>query len=1200
MVNPLRRAPQAGLLFILLLFGLRPGWSQSLALASTMRQKPVETPRGTVRQLKDVLNDLKNTYGVDIMFELRAVEGFTVTAEAINPKATLEKNLGNVLRPLGLRYKKVNSSSYLVIGDKKARKVADAETRLPDPALSLPTPANGSTERGTATAELPLATPTKAPVADRVLTGSVKSETGERLPGVSVVVKKTTRGTTTDGNGEFRLNVPEDAATSALVLVFSFVGYLNQEVAIGNRNTIDVQLAPDQKTLNEVVVVGYGTQKKKDLTGSIVNLSGKDLLPVPAASFDQMMQGKVAGAQITQTTGAPGGNVNVVIRGISSITGGNQPLYVIDGYAIGSMGGGSDLSSFTGNSYSASGMATNASTTKINPLSTINPSDIESVEILKDASATAIYGSRGANGVVIITTKRGKQGKTSINLESSVGIQTLAKKLDMLNPQQFAQMVADGRDNAWVYLGGKASDPNSVRGQPQWVRPDYRNPQLLPTEGTDWQDVIFRPATVQNYQLSASGGTNDINYYVSGGYFDQEGIIIGSNLKKFTLRTNIDAQLTKRLKLGASFAGSYSYGNFARAEGTVGQRGLLAATLSSSPLAPIYDKNGNPYSELVDPMGVPVENPLVIVREFSDKRNAANIFTNNYLEYELMNGLRLKSSVGVNYTTNNNRIWKSSRIGDGFNLTGPPTAGAYVSKSLNWLNENTLSFQRMLGEKHNFNSVIGFTVQKNSDDILQAGASDFPTDYIPFLSGGNVNAGNNFISEWSMLSMLARVNYTFNGRYLLTATVRRDGSSRFGANHKWGTFPSFSLGYRLSDEPFMAGLTFVNDLKIRASYGTSGNNLIGNYAHIGLLGTSRYVTTSGIVLGITPQSLANDDLTWEKSLQADIGLDISLFKNRLSFTVDAYRNVKKGLLLNTLLPAASGFDSSIQNIGEVENKGLELTVSSENVRGKDFSWTTNLNLSTNRNKVLALSTSSSRIVNSPYQVSQVGSPISSFFMLNALGVFRTPEEIKASPLVHPATQPGDLRFEDVNKDGRITDADKKIVGNPWPKYTWGFNNKFTFRSISLSVSVIGTEGNLVYFQAGETQLNVAGVQNQLAIADNRWKSAEDPGEGLLPRAIRNDYARGNSMSSRYLFDGSYVRIRNINLSYSFPTALAGRLGLQNFTLFADVTNAYTFTKYPSFDPEASIGGDNIAKSGIDFYSYPVPRIATLGLRVAFK
>lgn len=1034
--------------------------------------------------------------------------------------------------------------------------------------------------------------------AQSTVSGKVTAaEDGGALVGATITEKGTNNGTTADANGNFKLNVGGNAT-----IVVSFIGYTLQEIPVNNRSVINVVLKTNQQQLQDVVVVGYGTQRKKDLTGSIVNLSNKDLVPVPSAtSVDQMMQGKVAGVQITQTSGAPGGNVNVVIRGISSITGGNSPLYVVDGYAIGTGGGGSDLSTFSSSSYTASGIASSSSTNRINPLSTINPSDIESIQVLKDASATAIYGSRGANGVVIITTKRGKMGKPTISFEHSTGIQQLAKKLDLLSPQEYAEYVAEGRDNAWVFAGGKASDPNSVRSTATQVKPEFRNPaQYANQSGTDWQDVIFQQGLVQNYQLSTSGTSKDVNYYVSGGFFDQKGIIIGSNFKKFTLRTNIDAQLTDKLKIGASFSGAHSYGDFARAEGHLQYRGLISAALASDPTIPLYDASGNPYSEFSSPTGIPVEHPLIIAAEFSDKRNNTNVFTNNYLQYELAPGLVFKSSVGVNYSNNVTRLWKSSKVGLATSRTGAATAGAFEIKSLNWLNENTLNYRHKFGERHDLDVLAGFTAQKNTDEVLQAGASDFPTDDVHYIAAGAVTSGTNYRSEWSMLSWLARVNYTLAGKYLFTGTIRQDGSSRFGAKNRWGMFPSFSAAYRLSDEAFMRSVPFISDLKIRASYGISGNNLIPNYASQGLLGISRNVSNGQVVSGVVPSSLANDVLTWEQSVQTNLGLDLSLFQNRLSFTFDAYRAHKKNLLLNVILPAASGFSSSLQNIGEVENKGLELTINSQNVAKGAFQWNTDFNISWNRNKVLALNSATARLQTSDYQVAQVGYPISSFRLLNILGVFKTQEEVNNNPKQHPRVQPGDFRYQDADGNGTITSADRTIVGSPWPDFTWGMGNQFSYKSLRLNISINGSQGNEIYFQGGEVSLNGAGVQNQLATMADRWRSETSPGAGLYSRAIRNDYAFGFSAgTTKFLFDGSYVRIRNVNLSYAFPQSVVNKLKMQALSVYADVTNLYTFTKYPGYDPEGSTTGDNIARSGIDFFAYPNPRTYTVGLRVTF-
>lgn len=1026
------------------------------------------------------------------------------------------------------------------------------------------------------------------------VTGIVRGSDGLPFPGVSILVKGTGNGTVSDIDGKFSVNVSGPEA----VLQFSFIGFKSQEVVIGTKTTIEITLEEDLNDLDEVVITGYGTQRKKDITGSIARVEADDVLLPSTSSFDQMLQGRVPGVQISQTSGAPGGNVNILIRGVSSISGGNQPLYVVDGYPI-STGGSSDFSSFSGNNYSSSGMVNN-NQSRINPLASINPSDIESIEILKDASATAIYGSRGANGVVIITTKRGAVGKPTFSFEASYGLQNVAHKLDMMNASEYAEFVADGRDNAWVYAGGSASDPNEVRSGATYVRPEFRNPESL-TVDTDWQDVIYQVAPVSNYQLSVTGGTNNTNYFISAGYYDQEGVVKTSNYERFNLRSNIDVYLNERIKIGTSISGSHGFGNFPNTEGHYGTGGVISQALAASPTIPVYDQNGDPYfnqDDVTDGLGW-LQNPLYLLEGFSDLRKVSDFYSNNYLEINILEGLTFRTSAGIQFNSSSAKIWRSSLIPNYTSLNFPSTAGATKSQTINWLNENTLNFKRIFGAKHNFDALLGFTAQKESFDRLSAAASDFPTDNVTFISGGIVNAGTHIISEWAMLSLFGRVNYSFNNKYLLTATVRRDGSSRFGANNQWGTFPSFSFGYLVSEEEFMKNVDFVSDLKLRFSYGISGNNQIGNYTHIGLLSPSNYVQNNTLTPGLVPSSLSNTDLTWEKSKQTNFGLDFSLFESRLSFTMDVYRTFKTDLLLGVQLPAASGFNSSTQNVGDIENKGFELGLQTTNIKGSKFEWNSGITFSRNTNKVLRLATEGGRITNSAYQITQVGDPIASFYMLNAIGVYQTDAEVEGTAVFHPNVQAGDLIFEDVDGNGTINSNDRKILGNPWPDYTWGFNNTFNFGNLSLSVALNGSHGADTYFQAGTIILNSAGVQNQMALGNDRWKSESDPGDGFQPRAIRNNYANGFGTSSHFLFDASYVRIKNVNLSYRLPESWISRMTFTGVSCYFNVSNLHTFTDYPGYDPESSTSGNNVVNSGVDYLTYPLARVFTLGVNVTF-
>lgn len=1025
--------------------------------------------------------------------------------------------------------------------------------------------------------------------------GQVLDSGGSPMPGVTVVIKNTNQGTITDVNGNYTLsNVPGQAT-----LLFSFVGMKSREMEVAGRNVVNVTLEEETVGLEEIVAVGYGSQRRKDLTGSIARVKGEDMIQASTGSFDQMLQGKVAGVQISQTSGAPGGNVNVLVRGVSSITGGNQPLYVVDGFPVGTGGGGSDMSNFGGGNFTSEGMARNTQN-RINPLSSINPSDIESIEILKDASATAIYGSRGANGVIIITTKRGATGKSQINVDVSYGVQEVAHKLDMMNTRQYAEFVAEGRDNARIYAGGLASDPNEIRTGGHRVPTAFRDPASITTD-TDWQDAIFRIAPVQNYQVSSTSGNEKNRFFISAGYFNQEGIVLTSSYERFNLRTNVDAQLTERLKLGSSISGSYGYGRFPNTEGHYGTGGILSMALAASPTIPAYHEDGSYYfnQEDVDYGLGWLSNPLAVLDGYSDKRKVADILVNNFLEYRLMDGLSFKTSVGTKYGTNVIKLWRSSEVPLYGNRNYEATAAVIKSESLNWLNENTLSYKRSIGEKHQIDALVGFTMQKDSYDQLSAGAANFPTEYVTYLSEGIVNTGSHFVSEWSMMSLMSRINYSYDGKYLFTATLRRDGSSRFGVRNKWGNFPSFSVGYNVSEEPFMEPVTWINNLKLRASYGISGNNQIGNYTHIGLLSTLGYVENNTKRLGLVPSSLSNDNLTWEKSKQINIGMDLTLLKERIALTADIYRDRKTDLLLAVNLPAASGFGSSTQNIGDIENKGIEVGLQTTNVKSRKFNWTSSATFSSNKNKVMKLTAVSERMVNSAYQVTQVGYPVSSFYLMHATGVFQTDEEVQNSALQHPRVQPGDLKFEDVVIDNKINADDKKIVGDPWPDFTWGFTNKFSYGNLALSVTLNGSHGADTYFQAGEIVLNSAGVQNQLAIVDRRWKSAQDPGDGFMPRAIRSNHAYAFSSSSHFLFDSSFTRIKNVNLSYKLPGSLVSKLSLVSAAVYIDVNNLHTFTNYPGYDPESSTSGDNVVNAGIDYLTYPLPRTYTFGVQLTF-
>lgn len=1027
--------------------------------------------------------------------------------------------------------------------------------------------------------------------------GNVVGENNTPLAGVSVNLKGSTIGTATDVDGKFTIQINKGAT-----LIFSFVDYQTKQLVVNdNTDVASISLIPKNSSLGEVVVVGYGTQRKKDVTGAISSINMEDIKIPSASSFDEMLQGKVAGAQISQTSGGPGGgSVNIVIRGISSITGGNEPLYVVDGFPI-SSGGSTDFSSFGVSLYSTSGIANNTQS-RINPLSFLNPSDIVSIDILKDASATAIYGSRGANGVIMITTRKGVSGKAKVTINASYGLQTVAHKLKLLNSEGYAEYVAQGRDNAYVFGGGSLSDPESMRPVSQRVRPEFRDPKSIKTN-TDWQDVIFRVAPVSDIQISVNGGNERTKVYSSLNFMNQEGIIRTTSYNRFTMRTNVDSKISDRVKIGSYITGSYGYGRFANVSDHYGNGGVLAQALSASPTIPVRDSTGKPYfnqQDVTDGMGW-LANPLDLLSGYSDNRTTTSVLWNNFIEYEIIKGLNLKSTIGIQYNDQGIKLWRSSKIPNYTNLNFPATAGASKINSLNWLNENTLNYSKTINDKNRLDALVGFTVQKDKGERLSAGATDFPTENITYLSAGTVNDGTHTLSEWSLVSVLGRINYVYDDKYLFTATLRRDGSSRFGANNKWGNFPSVALGYNIAKESFMENFSFINNLKIRASYGLSGNNQIGNYTYVGLLSPVEYVANDARIPGLVPSSLSNIDLGWEKSKQLNIGFDLGLFDNRIALTFNAYNQRKTDLLLAVQLPGASGYNSATQNIGDIENKGIEIGLNTSNIAGHAFTWNSDITLSANRNKVLKLATEGGRITMNAYQITQVGQPISSFYLIKQIGVFMNSAELAGAALQHPKTQQGDIKFEDINGDGKITSADQQIVGNPWPDFIWGFSNNFTYKNFNLSVSLVGTQGTKTFLEFGNGVLGSNGVQNQLAeYSLNRWVSEDLPGTGFMPRSIRNNYAFGFSTNtSHYLFNSSFVRIKSINLSYGFPSNLVSKMGLSNFSMYLAGSNLFTFTKYPGYDPETSISGSNVAKSGVDYFSYPLARTITFGINLTF-
>ncbi len=1026
-----------------------------------------------------------------------------------------------------------------------------------------------------------VSSPANTPTPFRVSGMVTSQETGVALQGVNVLVKGAATGSITDEKGNYSISAPNSNAT----LIFSYVGYKSEERKLENRSTLNVSLSNDAKSLSDVVVVGYGTQRKRDITGSVGSVSAKQIEDLPVTGLDQALAGQISGVQVSQTTGAPGGGVTIRVRGTGSIGAGNEPLYVIDGFPVEG-----NYSQFQ------------------NPLNTINPNDIESIEVLKDASAQAIYGSRGSNGVVLITTKKGKQGKAKFDFEVYTGWQQVAHKVEMMNAREHVELVVEAKTNSWLELNpnNKATDPMSVRPLALQFSESFRNAASF-GEGTDWQDEVFRTAPMSNYQLTVSGGSENIHYLISAGYFNQDGIIINSGFERFASRINVDANVSKKLKVGVNLAPSYTNSNVVPAEGDAGDDGIISNLFAYSPVYPVYNPDGS-YTTQIRSDFSNAENPVNIARSVTDQRSRIRLLGNIFAEFEIIKGLNFRSSVGSDINASRLTYFRPSTVGRGG--TPAPVAAfgqSGTAQSINWLNENTLTYIKSFHKNHNITALLGYTIQKETIETNSIDATNFPNDFVQTLNAGQVTAGSSNTSEWSLISYLSRVQYDYKGKYLAAATMRRDGSSRFGSENKWGLFPSASVGWRISEENFMTKKFFnaISDLKLRASYGFSGNNTIGNYSSLALLSRSNYSTGAGLgtfTNGLSVSNLLNNELTWENSKQFDVGLDFGLLNDRIYVVADYYTKITSDLLLDVPVPTLTGFSRSLQNIGKVKNWGWEFSVSTKNLVNQ-FKWSTNANISFNKNKVLALGPAGDPIRSGGQNlnhITQIGAPIGSFFGYTVEGIYQTQQDVEKSASVrgNGASRPGDFRFRDTNADGEITVADQTIIGDAFPDFTYGLTNTFSYKNFDLNILIQGVQGNEVFFISRRSSGDFQGGRNQFKELVNRWRSPQQPGNGRLPRAARTTTGQNTASSTYFIEDGSYLRVRNITMAYNFPPELSNRF-LRSARLYLGVQNAFTFTDYYGYNPEVSVNGADPLQPGRDYGGYPVSRIYTIGLNVGF-
>lgn len=975
--------------------------------------------------------------------------------------------------------------------------------------------------------------------------GRITDSLGNALQGVSVKVKGNRLATQTDQDGNFLLRqVPDNA-----VLEISYIGYAPLEVT-ASANLGTIVLSTSSSSLNEVVVVGYGTQRRSDITGAVATVRTQDMEKMPSFRADQALQGRVAGLNVQNTDAAPNANLNIRIRGANSISGGNDPLVVIDG-----------LQGAT--------------------LNTLNPNDIASVEVLKDASATAIYGARGANGVIIVTTKKGKSGPPLFTYNTYGTLNQLRKKLDLLNAEQYANLINENR---------------SENGLPEQFTPEEIS--SFGKSGTDWQDAIFRNALQHNHQLSASGANDYINYYFSGNYLSNEGIILNSSYQRYALRSNIDLRVSKRIRLNLNtyYTDEVNHPTVMNTFAGENSGSPVYSALIWSPLKSVYDESGN-YTLPGGGYGPTTNyNPVALAQEpvRDYYTNAANVVGN--FDYNIFDGLTLSVTGAWRNINNQNNDYFNSKP---TNSTGTEIASVTNGKWTYLQNTNMLTYEKGI-DAHSLKVTGVMEQQYEESSGSSAGAIGFSTDaalYNNLSLGTNPQVPTSYRTSRSLLSYLLRVNYGFDERYLLTLTGRADGSSVFGANNKWGYFPSAALGWNLSNESFMDNVRLISSLKLRASYGVTGNQGVMPYQSLATLNTEFFYPISGstVSTGVGLGGAANPDLKWERTAQTNIGADVQLLKGRLDVNVDLYRKKTTDLLMYVPLPMTAGGEGTVlRNVGASENKGIELYVGGSPVR-KTFKWETGVTLALNRNSVLSLIEGrQDLLVGNPGMPGftqtvwlEVGQPLGLFRGYEYLGVWRQSETVEAATY---DAEPGDSKYLDANQDGIIDEQDIVNIGNAQPKIVFGWNNTFTYKNLDLNIFLNGVQGNKIY-NISRVNMELGDVTSSKIL--NRW-TPENENTDIPSFTGASD---GRSASSRWLEDGSYLRIKNITLGYQLTTGFLEKLKLKQARLWVSAVNAFTFTNYSGFDPEVSIDVDS--RAGVDLATYPSQKSFTLGLDLKF-
>ena len=995
--------------------------------------------------------------------------------------------------------------------------------------------------------------------------GLVENEQGEAVEGVTIDMKSEAgdikRSTVTGKKGVFTFENP--GAKGAYVFTFSHVGFVTQVVRKENldpqkEEAIYVVLKENAANL-DVVVVSYGKQRRQEVTGSIVQTNASDVKDMPVGQFAQQLQGKIAGVQIGQNSGTPGRGMEFRIRGAASLSSDNQPLFVVDGIPI------------TGS------------------INNINPSEIETFTILKDAAASSLYGSRAANGVILITTKHAKSGDAKVEFSTYYGTQVIPQKgrPRMMTAREFAEFQNEYYQDRVKYEGYTGA-----------LAADYKDPERY-GDGTNWFNALTRKAPIQNYDLLVSSATGKSSSTIMAGYQEQQGVVLNTATKLFSLRFNQDFNLVNnKLKIGFGIAPSYRIDHNNRLT-TEGVGGLIEKIVEASPLIAPIDSNGNQPLNVHSAGMVANINPYTQLTQTKDDYKTTRILANAYLNYELLKGLAIKGNLALDKGAETRSRYSPTTISSTATASGTSSSVDNYS----WTAEATLNYTKTLFNDHHIELLAGYSAQQFKQESNSITGTNFPSDDVEYLSAAtSITAGSSNTTAYSLLSTIGRVNYNFRGKYLLSGAVRRDGSSRFGARTKYGNFPSISAGWLISNEPFMERFRAVSFLKLRGSYGITGNNNIGNYTSIAQITNSNYVFNGALVSGATISTLQNPVLRWERNKQLDIGVDITLFNNRVSFTYDYYHKLSDGLIQDRPIPRASGYSSVSSNVGVLEFWGHEFTLSGAILTGV-VNWNASFNVSFDRNKIKTLLAPGfirrNNTISSDYYRNQEGHVLGEFYGFVFDGLYKDQEDLDNSPKYGTASAIGTIKMKDVVPDKVINESDRTFIGNPNPDFLFGFSNQVSYKNFDLSVTIAGSYGGKILNPSKWAYLtNLDGARALLAAVKDRWRSLDNPGSGVYPRTLTGTTALGRSVNSQWVEDGSYLSVKNITLGYTLP--LKNNLALKNLRVFGSVQHALIWTKYSGINPEISLNGLNGTGIGIDENAYPVPRVFAIGLSASFK